>query len=102
MQEFNEGDWVRVRQRVLSVEQRDPGLPRATRQVPLDCYVNGWAVCAGKPGEVAEIETPAERRIRGVVVEVMPRYRHGFGEMVPELGHVGGLLRTLLAGRCSE
>lgn len=101
-EEVRKGDWVRIRQVVLTAGQRDRGLPSSTRGVPLECYVNGWALCGGRVGDEVQIETPASRRIWGVAVEVKPRYRHGFGEVVPELGHVGSLLRLLLAGRCSD
>ncbi len=101
-EEVRKGDWIRIKQVVLSVRERDPHLPSSTRAVPLECYVNGWALFEGRVGDEVEIETLTGRRLQGVAVKVRPRYEHGFGEVVPELDHVGNLLRLVLAGRCSD
>ncbi len=101
-EEVRRGDWIRIQQVVLSAGERDPHLPSSTRAVPLESYVNGWALGEGRVGDEVDIETLAGRRLRGVAVKVRPRYEHGFGEIVPELGHVGKVLRLALAGRCSD
>jgi hypothetical protein len=57
----------------------------------------GFLVAAAAPGEEAEIESAAGRRLRGTLSEVNPAYTHGFGSPVPELLAVGGEARAVLA-----
>jgi len=93
------GTWVEIRRIVLPAGQRAPRVPEDTRRVPLEMRVKGFLVADARPGEEAEIDTAAGRRLRGTLSAVNPAYAHGFGAPIPELSPVGGEVRALLAGR---
>ena len=81
---------------VLSAGERAPQVPDDTRQVPLEMRVKGFLVSPAAPGEMAEIITPAGRRLRGTLAAVNPAYTHGFGAPLPELSAIGGEVRAML------
>lgn len=91
------GTWVELYRVVFAAGERAPQVPEETRAVPLELRVKGFLVAEAAPGEDAEVETLAGRRLRGTLERVLPAYEHGFGPPVPELLSVGAELRALLA-----
>ena len=113
-----EGTWVEIWRVLLPPGERAPQVPADTRRhrgnvaarlVGPGLAVKGYAeiyqiyivflVSPGLLGTEVEIVTPAGRRLRGLLAEVNPAYRHGFGSPIPELSAVGGEVRRLLRER---
>jgi hypothetical protein len=101
MERAKKGDWVQIRQTVLSPGERAPQVPEDTRKVPLLLWVKGFACADAARGEQVEIETVTGRRTKGELFAVNPRYIHDFGDFVPELLQMDMQLKKLLeeAGR---
>jgi hypothetical protein len=91
-----QGALVDIHRCVLQAGERAPRVPDDTRQVPLEMRVKGFLVSPAAPGEMAEIITPAGRRLRGTLAAVNPAYTHGFGAPLPELSGIGGEVRAML------
>ncbi len=92
------GTWVQIRQQVLAAGQRAPQVPQDTAATPMVLLVKGFLVTDAKKGQEAEIVTPSGRKLKGDLVQVMPRYTHDFGQPVPELMHIGRQAREMLEG----
>ncbi len=90
------GTWVEIHAVVLPAGARAPQVPDDTAKVPLEMRAKGFLAAAAAPGEEAEIETPAGRRLRGTLSAVNPPYTHGFGAPVPELSTIGREVRGIL------
>lgn len=93
------GCLVEIRQVVLEPGARAPQVPEDTQRVPLELRVRGRLVAPASPGELAEIETRAGRRLRGMLVDASPSYDHGFGAPIRELEAAATQARALLAER---
>jgi hypothetical protein len=61
-------------------------------------WVKGFAAQAGRIGDTVEVRTLTGRKERGEVVEIMPAYRHDFGQFIPEIIAIGQTLRAILDG----
>jgi len=91
------GDWVRIHNIVLKPEERAENLPEDTKKVPLEMWVKGFLLNdEANIGDEVEIETYIGRKTKGALVEVNPRWEHDFGEVVPELLHIGRHLRKIM------
>ena len=95
-QRIEKGSWVEIHQIVLSAAERAPQVPDDTRQLALEMRVKGYLVAPAAVGEEAEIITPVGRRLHGVIREVNPAYRHGFGAPIAELIGIGRRAQALL------
>lgn len=102
MNSAKKGDWVQIHQIVLKPEERAPQVPEDTKKFPLELWVKGIALQEGKIGSVIEVETATGRRVKGELTAVNPRYRHDFGNFVPELLKVDMQLREILFGGGSD
>ncbi len=92
-----QGDWVQIHRTVLEPEERSSKLPAATKNVPLEMWVNGFLLSpSAAVGEEVEIETVIRRKERGTLRAVNPGYSHSFGNTVPELLKVRMQLRELM------
>lgn len=91
-----EGTWVEIGRTILPPGERAPQVPEETQRVPLEMRVKGFLVHAAAIGGQAEIETPAGRRLVGILTKANPAYAHGFGPPVPELLAVGEEVRAKL------
>ncbi len=89
------GDWVQVRQVVLTPEERAAQVPEDTRQVPLVLWIKGRALKAGRIGEPMRVRTVPGRIVSGILEEVCPGYSHDFGEFVEALATIGPQVRAL-------
>jgi len=95
-QRVEKGTWVEIHCIVLPAGERAPQVPEDTQQVPLEMRVKGLLIESAVLGEDAEIETPAGRRLRGILAAINPAYNHSFGHPIPELSAIGGELRSIL------
>jgi hypothetical protein len=93
------GTWVEIHRIVLPPGERAPQVPDDTRRVPLEMRVKGFLAESAAIGAMAEIVTPAGRRLRGTLSEANPAYSHGFGPPIPELSAIGGEARAILRQR---
>ena len=98
MNSTKKGDWVQIHQIVLKPEERAPQVPEDTKKVPLELWVKGTAPNDAKIGSLVEIETITGRRVKGELTAVNPRYKHDFGEFIPELLKVDMQLKEILYG----
>ncbi|MCU0489647.1 MAG: 2-amino-4-oxopentanoate thiolase subunit OrtA [Anaerolineales bacterium] len=89
MNSIQPGTWVEIEQVILTPEQRAPGLPEDTRQVPYVLRVSGFLLEPANLGQPAKIRTLIGRELSGVLKTINPSYRHSFGETVPELLTIG-------------
>ena len=96
---ISKGTWVEIHRILLQPGERSPQVPEDTRQVPLEMRVKGFLLEPAAPGAEVEIETPAGRRLQGILTEVNPAYTHGFGSPIPELSAIGGEVRSMLRDR---
>ncbi|MDI3472024.1 MAG: 2-amino-4-ketopentanoate thiolase alpha subunit [Thermotogaceae bacterium] len=91
------GDWVQIHSTILKPQERSEHLPEDTKNVPFEMRVKGFLVNeSAEVGDYVEIETLSGRKIHGKLIEVNPKYRHDFGEPVPELLKIGIELRKIL------
>lgn len=97
------GEWVQIHQIVLNPEERSNHLPEDTKKVPLEMWVKGFLNQDSNIGEEVFITTLTKRVVKGILVDVNPSYKYGFGEFVPELLQVGIQLRGILGeGEANE
>lgn len=90
------GDWVKIHAVVLKAEERSPHLPKDTKKVPLEMWVNGFLEKNARIGEKVQISTLSGRTVSGILVETDPRYTHDFGNPIPELLKIGPNLKRIL------
>lgn len=93
---IKKGEWVQIHQIVLSPEERPDHLPEDTKKVPLELWVKGFLMKDSNVGDEVEITTLTGRTAQGILVDVNPSYKYGFGEFVPELLQIGIQLRGIL------
>ncbi len=96
MERAKKGDWVQIRQTVLTPEERAPQVPEDTKKVPLLLWVKGFACADASIGEQVEVETVTGRHTKGELFAINPRYIHDFGDFVPELLQMDMQLKNLL------
>ena len=92
------GTWVQIRQQVLAPEERAPQVPADTAKTPLILLVKGFLITAACRGETAQVRTLSGRVLEGELIQVLPRYSHDFGQVVPELLVIGPRVRRCLQG----
>ena len=92
------GDWVLTNSIVLTPEQRAAQVPEDTHRVPLEMWIKGRLTEDAEIGDTVEIVTRTQRRVKGRLIEVNPRYTHDYGEFVPELLEIGDTVRGILFG----
>lgn len=92
----NKGDWVQIRDVVLTPEERAPQVPDDTKKTPLILWVKGHALCPANIGDSVEIETVTSRKVKGVLTAVNPSYTHSYGDYVPALDRVRDQVKKLL------
>ena len=96
------GDFVRIHNIVLKVGERADNLPEDTKKVPLEMW-NGQIQTIllekeAEIGEEVEVITITGRKVKGILVEINPVYRHNYGEFVPEILQIGLQARKILFG----
>ncbi len=92
-------DWVQIHNVVLAVGERAPQVPEDTQRVALEMWVKGFLLDeSAQIGQEVRVKTVTQRQVTGKLVEIMPAYRHNFGDPQPELLTIGMELRSLLKG----
>lgn len=79
------GAWVELERVILKPGERAPGIPADTASVPFAGRVRGFLVSPARKGAVAEVQTQADRIVRGRLRAVLPRNPADFGDPSPEL-----------------
>ncbi|EFC90886.1 MULTISPECIES: 2-amino-4-oxopentanoate thiolase subunit OrtA [Dethiosulfovibrio] len=102
MEQARKGDWVQVRQTVLTPEGRAPQVPDDTKKTPLLLWVKGFAQSDGKIGDDITVETMTGRKVTGELCAIDPRYVHDFGDFVPEFLKVDVQLKKLMKGEVAR
>ncbi|MBG9980126.1 2-amino-4-oxopentanoate thiolase subunit OrtA [Facklamia lactis] len=82
------GEWVQIKNIVLSPTERAPQVPEDTKQVPLVMWVKGFLNNDGEIGEEVQITTVTGREVVGELVVEQPYFDHSFGEYVPEITEI--------------
>lgn len=90
------GSWVQIYKVILKAEERDPGIPDDTAEVPLEMRINGFLTNSAYRGEECEIETYIGRKHRGILKKINPSYDHKYGAPIPELQKIGKSLHVIL------
>ncbi|HLR20747.1 MAG TPA: 2-amino-4-oxopentanoate thiolase subunit OrtA [Tissierellaceae bacterium] len=91
------GDWVRIHDIVLTVEERSDNLPEDTKSVPLEMWDKGFLLDEeANIGDEVEVETYIGRKVKGNLLEVNPYWDHDYGKLIPELLYIGRQARELL------
>jgi len=91
------GDWVQVYKRILEPGERAPQVPDDTKKVPLEAWINGYLLNEeAEIGEEVEIRTLADRIERGILSEINPKFKHDFGEPIPDVVEAVLRVRSLL------
>lgn len=92
------GTWVEVEEIVLNKEERSSNLPEDTKKTPLMVWIRGFCIENCEIGQVVGVKTLAGRILSGKVVEIKPNYKHGFGDYIEEISHIGQQARDILFG----
>ncbi len=91
-------DWVQIHNIVLNPEERSSALPEDTKSHPLEVWMKGWLQQDAKLGDEVEVITRVGRRAKGTLVDERPYFRHGYGELVPEVLMIGEMVRNITFG----
>lgn len=89
MEQVKRGTWVEIERKVLNPEDRAPGLPEDTQQVPYMMHVSGFLVESAALGDTVKIRTIIGREHTGTLIRVEPHYTHSFGNLIPEIMTIG-------------
>ena len=81
--------WVEVELVVLNKEDRAENLPRDTASTDMKQWSRGFTLEEGEIGSEMIIKTITGRYVKGKVTEIEPRYKHDFGDFVPEVATAG-------------
>ncbi len=90
------GEWVRIKSVVLDASQRSDNLPEETKKNELVMWTKGFLLDDAEIGDIAKVKTMVGRIEEGEVVEHNPQYQLDYGNLVPELLHIGVDLRERL------
>ncbi len=96
------GDWVQIKQVVLTPEGRAPQAPEDTKKTPLLLWIKGFAETEAELGKEIRIKTITGRVVFGELVDINPKYTHDFGDFVPELLKIDLQLKDIMSGGSKE
>lgn len=99
---IKKGVWVQIRKVVLDPAERPDTLPEETRAVPLMMWVKGVLLEDCAIGHEARIRTKSGRIEAGSLVMANPAHKHTYGDFVPELLEIAGIVRRELWGDSDE
>jgi len=101
------GTYVQIRVNILEAGERAAGIPLDTAATPLVMWVKGWLLhdvvavggnspaCGGTIPAVVQIRTATGRVERGMLEEVEPVTKLGYGDFVPEVMEIAKAVRSL-------
>lgn len=90
-------NWVQIYNVILNPEERAQHLPQATKEVPLEMWVNGFALHEAEIGEKISVKTLSGRTVEGELVNIFPNYKISFGKHVPEVMEINNRLKKYLS-----
>ncbi|MFZ5943041.1 MAG: 2-amino-4-oxopentanoate thiolase subunit OrtA [Bacillota bacterium] len=90
------GDWVEIHGTIFTAPERSASLPQATRTVPFEMWIKGFALEEKEVGQNCLVKTLTGRVIQGELTEINPGFSHSFGPAVAELQRIGAELRAQL------
>lgn len=93
---MKKGEWVRIKRVVLDTSQRSDNLPEDTKQSELIMWTKGFLLADANIGDIAKVKTIIGREEEGEVIQHNPQYQLDYGNLVPELLHIGVDLRERL------
>lgn len=96
------GKYVRVRNHLISPNERDKKLPSSTQKVPFKSWTKGYLVSESEMYEEAKIITATKREVTGVLKEVEPKYKHTFGDFVSEIHEMRTIILKEVWGERDE
>lgn len=90
-------DYVRIHRNILLPEERTGKLPEDTKNVPLEMWVKGFLQDeSAQIGDTVTVKTVVGRLETGRLIEEKPCYALNYGEYVPEILQIDGILRGAL------
>jgi len=92
------GKYVRIRNHLLKPEERDKKLPDSTQKVPFKSWTKGYLNSEAEMYEEATILTATNRKVTGILKEVEPKYKHSFGDFVPEIHSIRKIILSEVWG----
>ncbi|MCF7925244.1 MAG: 2-amino-4-ketopentanoate thiolase [Candidatus Izimaplasma sp.] len=82
---IEKGTFVRIRKTLLDPKDRSTNLPKDTQQVPFKLWVKGTLLDDAEMFDYVNIQTVTGRIVNGKLKESNPKYKHGYGDFVPEI-----------------
>ena len=82
---LKKGEFVRIREYLLSPEKRLSNVPEDTSKVPLKMWIKGELLEEVELFEKTRIKTATGRIVEGTVKEKQPKYKHNYGDFVEEI-----------------
>ena len=91
---IEKGTYVRIRKTLLDPKDRSTNLPEDTKQVPLKMWVKGILLNDAEMFDYVDIKTVTGRIVNGKLKEANPKYKHGYGDFVPEIIHIRDIIKA--------
>jgi len=82
---IDKGSFVRIRKTLLKPEERSKNLPKETSLVPFKMWVKGFLLEDADLFDIVKIKTITNRIETGRLKEVFPKYKHDYGDFIPEI-----------------
>ena len=95
---IKKGTWVSLRRVILEPKDRAAGIPEETAATPLIMWASGYLEEDAGLNQEATIRTKMNRVETGVLEEVEPAVKVGYGDYVPEVSLIGKQARAILFG----
>ncbi len=82
---IDKGSFVRIRKTLLKPEDRSNNLPKETALVPFKMWVKGFLLEDADLFDIVTIKTITNRIESGRLKEAYPKYKHDYGDFIPEI-----------------
>ena len=89
---INKGSFVRIRKTLLKPNERSQNLPKETSLVPFKMWVKGFLQDDADLFEIVTIKTITGRLETGRLKEVLPKYKHNYGDFIPEILKINDII----------
>lgn len=91
------GQWVLLETVILEPQERAPQVPEDTSKLPFIMRIKGFLIDEeASIGSSVKVITETGRKLEGMLVEIEPRYKHDFGDYIPELSEAGQEFSVLM------
>ena len=91
---LKKGEFVRIREYLLSPKNRLENVPEDTSKVPLKMWIKGELLEEVELFEKTRIKTATGRVVEGTVKEKQPKYKHNYGDFVEEIHKIRKIILT--------